>query len=174
MILMLPRRTLLLAILLLPLAACAPPPPPLSEGPPPLEMGFALDAPDVVLVTLRDRQPVERAVLVAPDGRGFPADIVASSKFRIQSSGIPPQVAIGAEGGSSGMVSAGVGIGFPIFGSEAPSSDLLVESRFSVRIADLDLYRATWPQWKFRVTLGSPETTERTVEFPAPRPPDRS
>ena len=67
-------------------------------------------------------------------------------------------------------MSAGVGVGFPIFGSEAPSSEPLVESYFSVRIANMEAYRASWPKWKFRVTLGSPTSSERTVEFAAPRP----
>jgi hypothetical protein len=155
------------------LIACTKEREPLSYGPPPLETGFAPDRPDVAVVVLRERQPVERAELVDPEGHAAPVDQISRYDVRLPpSGGIPPQVAIGASGGSAGLVSAGVGVGFPIFGSEAPSPEPLVESYFSIRIADMEAYRASWPKWKFRVTLGSPTSSERTVEFAAPRPPE--
>jgi hypothetical protein len=157
------------------LSACAEEPEPLSYGPPPLETGFAPDRPDVAVVVLRDRQPVEKAELVDAEGHWYPIDAVSHVNLGAQpSGGIPPQIALGASGGSAGVVSAGVGVGFPIFGSEAPSPDTLVASTFSIRIPNMDNYRMSWPHWKFRVTLGSPTTSERAIEFAAPRPPSAS
>jgi hypothetical protein len=165
-------KLMLIALGLCLLGACAEEPEPLSYGPPPLETGFAPDRPDVVVVVLRDRQPVEKAELVDSEDHWYPIDAISRVDLGPQTSGgIPPQIALGAAGGSAGMVSAGVGVGFPIFGSEAPAAEPLVASSFSVRIPNMDYYRMSWAHWKFRVTLGSPSTSERKVEFAAPRPP---
>jgi hypothetical protein len=166
-------RFLLLAALLLPAACTAERPAPLSSAPPPLETGFLPDSPDMVEVTLRDPQPVVAAALIDPEGHAFPAGPIAHARESESSSeGITPQVELGASGGSAGVDSAGIGVGFPVFGSPgAPAASVMV-SRFTIRIADMDAYRASWQKWKFHLTLGSTKSNRRDIEFLPPRPPD--
>ena len=109
-------RYLLLTALLLPAACAAEKPVQLSSAPPPLETGFL--SPDMVEVTLRDPQPVVAAALIDPEGHAFPAGPIAHAReSEAPSEGIPPQVELGASGGSGGLDTAGIGVGFPVFGS---------------------------------------------------------
>jgi hypothetical protein len=166
-------RFLLLTALLLPAACAAEKPVPLSSAPPPLETGFLPGSPDMVEVTLRDPQPVVAAALIDPEGHAFPAGPIAYAReSEAPSEGIPPQVELGAAGGSAGLDSAGVGIGFPVFGSPGSPAGSVMASRFSIRIADMDAYRASSQKWKFHLTLGSTKSNQRDIEFLGPRPPD--
>jgi hypothetical protein len=165
-------RTLLLTALLLPAACAAEKPVQLSSAPPPLETGFLPDSPDMVEVTLRDPQPVVAAALIDPGGHAFPAGPIAHAReSEAPSEGIPPQVELGASGGSAGLDSAGIGLGFPVFGSPAGPGGSVMVSRFTIRIADMDAYRASWQKWKFHLTLGSTKSNRRDIEFLGPRPP---
>ena len=163
------RLFLCLAMLLL--GACshrATPPP----APPPLTTGFAAGLPDVVEVTMVDRQPVEQASLIGPDGKGIAAYQISRDKLTVASDpGIAAGLGFGIFGGSSGGVSSGFGIGFPLFGSP-PATESVVQSHALIRLEDMKAYRADWPKWKLHLRLGSPETSEHDVEFPAPRPPE--
>ena len=166
-------RFLLLAALLLPAACATEKPVPLSSGPPPLETGFLPDSPDMVEVTLRDPQPVVAAALIDPEGHAFPAGPIAHAReSEASSEGIPPQVELGASGGSAGLDSAGIGVGFPVFGSPGAPAGSVMVSRFTIRIADMDAYRASWQRWKFHLTLGSTKSNRRDIEFLPPRPPN--
>jgi hypothetical protein len=159
----------LLAMLLL--AACSqrPPAPP---APPPLTVGFAAGLSDVIEVTMTDRQPVEQASLIGPDGKAIMAYQIDRDRLVVASdSGVAAGLGMGVFGGSSGGVSSGFGIGFPLFGTP-PATDSVVQSHALIRVEDMKAYRAGWPNWKLHLRLGSKETTERDVEFPAPRPPD--
>ena len=163
------RSFLCLAILLLGACSQRPTPPP---APPPLTVGFAAGLPDVVEVTMVDRQPVEQASLVNPDGKAFVAYQITRDRLAVGSDpGIAAGGGMGVFGGSSGGVSSGFGIGFPFFGSP-PTTDSVVQSHALIRVDDMNAYGADWPRWKLHLRLGSPETSERDVEFPAPRPPD--
>lgn len=164
---------LLLSIALPLLAACtAEKPVQLSSAPPPLETGFLPDSPDMVEVTLRDPQPVVAAALIDPEGQAFPAGPIAYAReSEAPSEGIPPQVELGASGGSAGLDSAGVGVGFPVFGSPGTPGGSVTVSRFTIRIADMAAYRASWQKWKFHLTLGSTKSNQRDIEFLGPRPP---
>jgi len=164
------RQFLLLTLLLLPAACAAEQPVQLSSAPPPLETGF-LSA-DMVEVTLRDPQPVAIAALIDPAGRSFPAGRISYAReSEAPSAGIPPQVELGAAGGSAGLDSAGIGVGFPVFGSAGPPAGTLVVSRFTIRIADMAAYRADWQKWKFHLTLGATKSNQRDIEFLGPPPP---
>jgi len=44
-------------------------------------------------------------------------------------------------------------------------------SRFTIRIADMDAYRASWQKWRFHLTLGGTKSNQRDIEFLGPRPP---
>ena len=164
------RRFLCLALLLL--SACAQ-----HKGatpaPPPLTVGFAAGLPDVIEVTMTDRQPVQQASLVPPGGKPIEAYQISRDRLAAASDpGIAAGLGMGIFGGSSGGVSTGFGIGFPLFGSPPPPAEPVVQSHALIRIDDMKAYRAGWPQWKLHLHMGSPETSERDVEFPAPRPPE--
>jgi hypothetical protein len=160
-----------LALLLL-AAACAnqaPPPPPA----PPMTVGFAAGLTDVLQVSIIDRQPMEQATLIGPDGKGVAAYQISRDRIAgPQDPGIAAGLGFGAYGGSSNGVSSGFGLGFPLFGSPPPPAVPVVQSQALIRVGDMTAYRAGWQQWKLRLRMGSPETTEHDVEFPAPRPPD--
>jgi hypothetical protein len=50
----------------------------------------------------------------------------------------------------------------------------MVQSHALIRVADMLSYRSGWQNWKVHLRLGTPQTSERDVEFPAPRPPESS
>jgi hypothetical protein len=168
------HSTFLRAGLLLALAACAQHEPP--PAPPPLTAGFAAGLFDVVEVTMTDPQPVEQASLIDAAGKAVPAyqitrDILGSTS----QPGIAAGLGFGIFGGTrSNGVSQGFGIGFPFFGSAPPPPEPVVRSRALIRVSDMEAYRSSWQNWKLHLRLGTPETIERDVEFPAPRPPEAS
>ena len=163
------RPFLCLAMLLL--SACSQRATPLP-APPPLTVGFAAATPDVVEVTMLDRQPVEQASLVGPDGHAIAAYRISRDRRAVATDpGIAAGLGLGVFGGSSGGVATGFGIGFPLFGSPPPTPEPVVQSHALIRVEDMKAYRADWQKWKLHLRLGSPETSERDVEFPAPRPP---
>jgi hypothetical protein len=146
-------------------------PPP---APPPLSVGFSRDLPDVIEITMVDRQPVEQASLIGPGGKTIMAYRIDRDRLVVAGdSGIAPGLGLGILGGSSGGISSGFGIGFPFFGAP-PASDTVMRSHALIRLDDMKAYRLDWPNWKLHLRLGSPETSERDVEFPAPRPPAQS
>ena len=160
---------------LLALAGCAakeaPPP-----SPPPLAAGFAPGLGDVVEVTMTDPQPVEQASLIAPDGTAFPAYQINRDHLASTSQpGIAAGLGLGVFGGTySNGVSQGFGIGFPFFGSAPPPAEPVVQSHALIHVGDMTAYRSAWQNWKLHLRMGTPETSERDVEFPAPRPPEGS
>ena len=164
------RFFLCLAMLLL--SACsqrAVPPP----APPPLTVGFAAGTPDVVQVTMLDRQPVEQASLIDPDGHAIAAYQIDRDRLAAASDpGIAAGLGFGVLGGSSGGVSQASESDFPCSARRPPTPEPVVQSHALIRVADMKAYRAGWQHWKLHLRLGSPETSERDVEFPAPRPPD--
>jgi hypothetical protein len=163
---------LLAAAMAIGLAACAeesPAPAPPSR--PAFTAGFLAGSPDMVEVTLEDRQPIEKAELLAPDGTRLAADRISSDRTvtRMDQDGLG--IGIAAEGGSSDSVDTDVGVSLPLFGTAQPSPAEAYDSRALIRVPDMAAYRASWPRWTLRLLLGSPTGTERKVELPAPRPP---
>jgi hypothetical protein len=167
------HRTILLAGLLA-LAACAaerpsPGPRTIPQEVPPLVSHFADDAPDTVEVILRDRKPVERAELIGPGGQAYAAGPILRERIAVDADG-QPIVGLQASGGSSEIDSLGVTL--PLFGIDKPKSQAMMLSTARIRVQDMAAYRAGWPHWVLRLRLGTPQTTERTIEFHAPRPPE--
>jgi hypothetical protein len=160
----------ILAILLL--SACAERPAP-RPAPPPLTAGFSVSESNVIEVVMTDAQPVEQASLIAPNGSATIAYQISRDRLAANSQpGIAAGLGLGLFGGTySNGVSSGFGIGFPFFGSPPPPAEPVVQSHALIRIADMANYRSGWQNWKLHLRLGSPETSERDVEFPAPRPP---
>ena len=161
----------ILAILLL--SACAERPAP-RPAPPPLTAGFSASESNVIEVVMTDAQPVEQASLIAPNGSATIAYQISRDRLAANSQpGIAAGLGLGLFGGTySNGVSSGFGIGFPFFGSAPPPAEPVVQSHALIRIADMPAYRSGWQNWKLHLRLGSPETSERDVEFPAPRPPE--
>src|SRR5476651_1655920 len=95
-----PRATkvVLVAAMLL-TSACAeraaPPP-----APPPLTVGFSSNLPDVIAVTMVDRQPVEQASLIGPGGKTIIAYQIDRDRLVVAGdSGIAPGLGLGIVGG---------------------------------------------------------------------------
>ena len=154
------------------LAGCAAerPAPDLPHMPqevPPFINHFAEDVPDTVEVILRDRKPVEQAELVAPSGQAYAAGPIQRERIAVDADG-QPIIGFQASGGEREIDSLGVTL--PLF-ADKPKPEIMMLSTARIRVVDMAGYRASWPHWTVRLRLGTPQTTERTVEFPAPRPP---
>jgi hypothetical protein len=165
-------RFLLAAALAAGLAACAeesPAPAPPSR--PSFTAGFLAGSPDTVEVTLEDRQPIEKAELLAPDGTTLSAERISTDRTVTRQDQGGLGIGIAAEGGSSDPVHTDVGVSLPLFGTAQPSPAEAYDSRALIRIPDMAAYRAGWQHWTLRLLLGSPTGTERKVELPAPIPP---
>ena len=155
------------------LGACAgesPPPAPASR--PSFTAGFLAGSPDTVEVTLEDRQPIEKAELLAPDGTALAADKISSDRTITRQDQDGLGIGIAAEGGSSDPLHTDIGVSLPLFGTAEPSPAEAYASRALIRVPDMAAYRAGWQRWTLRLLLGSPTGTERKVELPAPRPPE--
>ena len=129
------------------------------------------DAPQIE-IEVTDRQAVETAELVAPDGAVTSAHQI--NRDRIVEGGrggASPSVGVGVFGGSSGDIGTSIGIGIPIFGGYDPG-DPAIDSRAVIRVPDLAAYRAGWQQYRVRLRFGAAPENERVMEIPAPRPPE--
>lgn len=132
---------------------------------------FLAGDPTVIEVTIRDPLPAARVFLIDPSGQQVAAyDIQRDRRVYQSDSGPRPSIGVGVGGGSSGHVSSGIGIGFPIFssgGSNQTSS--VIDSTAKVRISNPTLYRTTWQSWKLRVELDD-GVTKRVIETLPPKP----
>ncbi len=129
----------------------------------------AAGAPEIE-ITASDRQPMETAELIAPDGSAIPAHQIDRNKTVEETRGGAPSVGVGVFGGSSGRVGTSIGIGFPLFGDDE-QRDAVIDSRALIRVPDMNAYRADWQHYRLRLRFGPPEN-ERVMEIPAPRPPE--
>ena len=132
---------------------------------------FAPEAADLLLVEVRDQDPVRAARLVAPDGSVYEAHAIDTDRIRGSGGGgFYPSVGVGVGGGSNSGVSTGVGIGFPIFGGGGGGAGRTeYRSTARIRVPDLAAYRANWQKYELRVTLGE-GAEEHQVVIPAPEP----
>lgn len=121
-------------------------------------------------VTVADRLPLETAELVAPDGSAIAAHRIDRSKV-VERHEPEPSVGVGVFAGSRGRVGTSVGINVPVGRSGAPY-DPVIESRARLRVPDMAAYRAGWPEYRVRLQLGTSDVNRRTMEIPAPRPPE--
>ena len=133
---------------------------------------FAPEASDLLLVEVRDDDPVRAARLVAPDGSAQEAHAIDTSRTSRGGGGggFYPSVGVGVGGGSNSGVSTGVGIGFPIFGGGGGRTRTEYESVARIRIPDPAAYRANWQKYEVRLTLGE-GGAQHEVVVPAPEPP---
>lgn len=136
------------------------------------EASFAPEAPDLLIVEVREDEPVRGARLVAPDGSFQEAHAIDTEGGRRDGGGgaIFPSVGVGVGGGSNSGVSTGVGIGFPIFGVGGGNSRSEYKSTARIRVADPAAYRADWQKYELRLTLGDGGAAHEVV-IAAPEPP---
>jgi hypothetical protein len=132
---------------------------------------FLASDPTVIEVSVRDPLPVARVFLIDPAGQQVAAYDIQRDKRIYQSDGGPqPSIGVGVGGGSSGHVSTGIGIGFPLFSSGgAGQTSAVIDSLAKVRIGNPVLYRSTWQSWKLRIELDD-GVTRRVMETLPPKP----
>lgn len=132
---------------------------------------FLASDPTVIEVSVRDPLPAARVFLIDPTGAETAAfDIQRDKRIYQSDSGPRPSIGVGVGGGSSGHVSTGIGIGFPIFSDSGPSqTSAVIDSTAKVRISNPVLYRETWQSWKLRVELDD-GVSKRVLETLPPKP----
>ena len=106
-----------------------------AEAKPDYLASFAPEAADLLLIEVRDEDPVLAARLVAPDGTATEAHAIDTERHATGGGGggFYPSVGVGVGGGSNSGVSTGVGIGFPIFGGGGGGGRLEYESVARIR-----------------------------------------
>ena len=132
---------------------------------------FLASDPTVIEVTVRDPLPAARVTLIDPTGAQTAAyDIQRDKQIYHSDYGPRPSVGVGVFGGSSGHISTGVGIGFPIFSSgQSNYTAAVVDSTAKVKISNPVLYRESWQRWKLRVEFED-GSNARTIEMVPPKP----
>lgn len=165
-------RALLAALTLTAVAGC-------SNGrnaaaPPPSDIAAKADfrpgAAGVIDVRVHDRDPLQQAELIAPDGTSYPARHIGHDRPQAGASGLAPSVVIAGGGGPRSGIDTGIGLSLPMFGWGGPSEPQQ-ESRASFDVPDMSLYRATWTLWRIHLRVGQPGDGGRNVSFAAPPPP---
>ena len=132
---------------------------------------FLASDPTVIEVSVRDPLPAARVFLIDPTGAQTAAfDIQRDRRIYRSDGGPQPSIGVGVGGGSSGHVSTGIGIGFPIFSDSGPTqTSAVIDSTAKVRISNPVLYRETWQSWKLRVELDD-GVSKRVLETLPPKP----
>src|SRR5215208_6051746 len=177
------HRVAAVLLLVLPVAACGgggEPPLVSSLGPPPgpppvvaqLRVGFGglVDTIDIAAI---ERLPLRAAELIAPDGSATPAGSITVDPN--------PRVATGQWAQSNRWQDAVTGnSALAVLTSQNPQAGAALQSQqqllATVSTADIPLpdpvaYRRDWPQYRIRLTFGTPPTNIETRELPAPPPP---
>ncbi len=135
------------------------------------EASFAPEAPDLLIVEVREDEPVIAARLLAPDGVVVEAHAIDTDRHRSGGGGgVYPSVGVGVGGGSHSGVSTGIGIGFPIFGGGGEPGRTEYRSTVRIRVPDMAAYRADWQGYELRLTFGEGAEARQMV-IPAPEPP---
>jgi hypothetical protein len=158
----------------LPLAGCGSdsdlPPPPRES----VVSHFVLGATDQIETTIVDVLPVKAAVLKRPDGESTAAArIDRDTNVYSESTGYGPGIGVGVAGGSQGVVSSGIGFGFPLFGGGGPSgtrTGSMTTSTIRFTVPDMAAYRRDWQHWVLHVDLDD-GTNRRSIETLPPAPP---
>lgn len=129
------------------------------------------DDPAVIEVHVRDALPLEQVTLIDPNGAEWPAYEITRNRDLYRGDARPSAgVGVGVMGGSSGNVSTGIGIGFPLFSGSGEAYTATVNDSYAkLRIPDRATYDETWQSWKLRIELDD-GTTSRTMEMLPPKP----
>lgn len=111
-------------------------------------------------IRVRDPLPLAAARLVLPDGTRVEAERVTGDGRSGR-----PAFGIGASGGSSSGIDAGIGISIPLGGARAPA---LVESGARIWLPDPGAWPRLAPRAVLELEFGRPPGETRRVEMPAP------
>ena len=148
-----------------------------SWAPPPREAvvsRFVLGSADTIQVTIVDALPVKAAELRPPGGPALVAQQIDKERnVYSEGTGYAPNFGVGVAGGSQGVVSSGIGIGFPLFGGGGSSSSRTHSTTTSTarfKIPDMAAYRRDWQRWVLHVELDD-GANRRTIETLPPAPP---
>lgn len=145
--------------------------------PPPRESvvsHFVLGTPDEIRTTIVDVLPVKAAMLKLPDGQAIAAtEIDKERNVYSENTGYGPNFGVGVAGGSQGVVSSGIGFGFPLFGGGGPSgtrTHSMTTSTVRFKVPDMAAYRRDWQHWVLHIELDD-GANRRTIETLPPAPP---
>jgi hypothetical protein len=132
---------------------------------------FMASDPTVIEVRVRDPLPAARVFLIDPNGLQTEAYDIQRDRRVVQSGGSArPIVGVGVGGGSSGNISTGIGIGFPVLAPGGSSqASAVTDSTAWVRISNPTLYGTTWQSWRLRVELDD-GVNKRVIETLPPKP----
>jgi hypothetical protein len=111
-------------------------------------------------IRARDALPLAAARLVLPDGTRVEAERVTGNGRSGR-----PVFGIGASGGSSSGIDAGIGISVPLGGVRAPA---LVESSARIWVPDPGAWPQLAPRTVLELEFGRPPGETRRVEMSAP------
>jgi hypothetical protein len=148
-----------------------------DTAPPPRESvvsHFVLGSTDQIETTIVDVLPVKSAVLKLPDGATVAAaQIDRDRNVYTEDTGYGPNLGVGVAGGSGGVVSSGIGIGFPLFGGGGPSGSQthsMTTSTLRFKVPDMAAYRRDWQHWVLHIDLDD-GANRRSIETLPPAPP---
>ena len=148
-----------------------------GSAPPPRESvvsHFVLGSPDEIQTTVVDVLPVKAAILKLPDGATIVArQIDREHNVYSENTGYGPNVGVGVAGGSQGIVSSGIGFGFPLFGGGGASgtrTQSMTTSTVRFKVPDMAAYRRDWQHWVLHIDLDD-GANRRSIETLPPAPP---
>jgi hypothetical protein len=145
--------------------------------PPPRESvvsHFVLGSENQIQTTVVDVLPVKSAILKRPEGETITAQqIDRDTNVYSENTGYGSGVGVGVAGGSQGVVSSGIGIGFPLFGGGGPSgtrTGSMTTSTVRFTVPDMAAYRRDWQHWVLHIDLDD-GANRRSIETLPPAPP---
>ena len=147
-------------------------PPPLRES---VVSHFVLGSPDLIQTTIVDALPVKAAMLKLPGGQMVEATQIDKERnvYTDRGYGYGPNLGVGVAGGSNGVVSSGVGFGFPLFGvgqGGGYRTGSMTTSTVRFKVPDMAAYRRDWQQWVLHIDLDD-GANRRSIETLPPAPP---
>lgn len=157
----------MLPSVLLLLAACAgdaPTPPPVAI--------VEYTAPGRIDIRARASRALDDAELIAPDGRGVPAETIGSDRLSKRPPVLGrPQFGLNVEGASGSGVNPGLTMGIPVGGLfGAPRRPDVVESSATILLPDAATYGRGWRDWTIKLRFGRPDDRPEYLVVPAPSP----
>ena len=148
-----------------------------GSTPPPRESvvsHFVLGSPDLIQTTIVDALPVKAATLKLPGGQLVEAQQIDKERnVYSDRGGYGPNFGVGVAGGSQGVVSSGIGFGFPLFGvgqGGGYRTGSVTTSTIRFKVPDMAAYRRDWQHWVLHIDLDD-GANRRSIETLPPAPP---
>ena len=109
---------------------------------------------NVIAITVIDPEPLDEAELIAADGTSYAAVNISHAAVAEANAGLQPQFGLVGSGGPRSGSDVGFGVALPVFGWGGSKGAM--QSRATVAVPDMEIYRATWRLWQIRARLGKP------------------